>query len=193
MISLIFLLGAGASVEAGMPLVAQLTTELRDQLPYIRDINGERRTEFLDLFNALAEYEAGIRSNYERFFEWLHFLVQGQSGSFRKAVTFNLDQRLVDAAPFLILEHQAARIGNSTLPTPVCHIPARLFRSERKSPQSVYDQLRSLCRRCVSFQLHRCRYWIPSEHRTLEPITISKRRARNQPLQVARISELGPQ
>jgi NAD-dependent SIR2 family protein deacetylase len=102
MISVIFLLGAGASVNAGMPLVAQLTTELRDRLPYIRDINGERRTEFLDLFNALAEYEPGIRSNYERFFEWLRFLVQGQSGSFKKAVTFSLDQRLVDAAPFLI-------------------------------------------------------------------------------------------
>jgi hypothetical protein len=103
MSSVIFLLGAGASFDAGMPLVAQVTTELTDRMPDIRDINGERRPEFLDLFNALAEYEPRIRSNYERFFEWLQFLLRGQSGSFRKVVTFNLDQRLVDAVPFLIL------------------------------------------------------------------------------------------
>ena len=100
--SVIFLLGAGASFDAGMPLIAQLTTELRDRLPDTSDMNGERRAEFRDLFDAIAEFEPGVRYNYERFFEWLRFLRQGQSGSFRKAVTFNLDQRLVDAVPFLI-------------------------------------------------------------------------------------------
>lgn len=98
----IFLIGAGASVDAGMPLVAQLTKELRDRLPDVRDINGEQRAEFPDLFDALAEYEPEIRSNYESFFEWLTFLLQGQTGSFRKAVTFRLDQRLVDAVPYLV-------------------------------------------------------------------------------------------
>lgn len=102
MSAVIFLIGAGASFDAGMPLVAELTKELRDRLPDVRDINGARRAEFIDLFDALAEYEPEIRCNYERFFEWLSFLLQGQTGSFRKAVTFSLDQRLVDAVPYLV-------------------------------------------------------------------------------------------
>lgn len=98
----IFLIGAGASVDAGMPLVAQLTKELRDRLPHVRDINGKRHPEFLELFDALAEYEPEIRCNYERFFVWLSFLFQAQTGSFRKAVYFKLDERLVDAVPHLM-------------------------------------------------------------------------------------------
>jgi SIR2-like protein len=97
----IFLIGAGASADAGMPLVAQLTAELRDLLPHIHDINGKRHPEFLSLFDALAEYDPEIRYNYERFFEWLNFLHQGQTGSFRKATKFTLEQRLVDAVPHL--------------------------------------------------------------------------------------------
>lgn len=102
MSQILFFIGAGASVDAGMPLVSELTKELRDRLPDLRDINGARRSEFAELFDALAEYEPGIQSNYERFFEWLSFLNQGQTGAFRHAVKFKLEPRLVAAVPFLI-------------------------------------------------------------------------------------------
>ena len=51
----VFLIGAGASFDAGMPLVTQLTEELRDRLPNIPDMKGKQRTEFPDLFDAIAE------------------------------------------------------------------------------------------------------------------------------------------
>lgn len=102
MSSVVFLLGAGASMDAGMPSAAQLTASLREQLPSLKDMKGNTRAEFSELFDALAEYEPEIRENYERFFEWLTFLRQGQTGSFRKVVTFKLDHRLVDAVPCLV-------------------------------------------------------------------------------------------
>jgi hypothetical protein len=98
----IFLIGAGASVDAGLPLVTELTEELRARLSDLRDMNGNRCTEFPELFDSLAEYDPEIRSNYEKFFEWLNFLRQGQTGAFGKAACFKLDQRLVDAVPYLI-------------------------------------------------------------------------------------------
>lgn len=98
MSSVVFLVGAGASVDAGLPLVAQLTKELRARLPDVRDINGEGGAEFSELFDALAAYEPEIEQNYERFFEWLIFLAKAQMGPFSKAVTFKLDKRFVDAS-----------------------------------------------------------------------------------------------
>jgi hypothetical protein len=97
MSSIVFLLGAGASVDAGMPLVGEVTQELRDRLSEVRDINLNFSTEFRELFDAVSEYEPGICSNYERFFEWLRFLRQGQTGSFARAVKFSLRQRLLRA------------------------------------------------------------------------------------------------
>ena len=85
-----------------MPSVAQLTASLRERLPSLKDVNGNKHVEFSVLFDTLAEYDPEIRENYECFFEWLTFLLQGQTGSFRKAVTFKLDQRLVDAVPHLV-------------------------------------------------------------------------------------------
>jgi hypothetical protein len=97
----IFLIGAGASIDAGMPLVAQLTAELKSCLQDVRDINGQQHPEFLELFDALAEYEPTIRANYERFFDWLSFLDRGQRYPFKEAINFNLEQRLLDAIPHL--------------------------------------------------------------------------------------------
>lgn len=115
-----FLLGAGASKDAGMPLVAELTKELRNRLPGVRDINGNLRSEFADLFDALTEYDCEIRNNYERFFEWLMLLVRGQSGSFRHVVSFRLEQRLISAAPCLA----------SSIKRPILEI----MRSRHRSP-----------------------------------------------------------
>jgi hypothetical protein len=91
-----FLLGAGASADANMPLVDQLTSELRKRLPHVLDVNGNRCSEFPELFDTLAEYDPEIRRNYERFFEWLRFLKDAQ-GPFKQGVRVKLDRRLRDA------------------------------------------------------------------------------------------------
>lgn len=96
----IFLLGAGASRDAGMPLVQQVTKELRDRLPAHHGPNGPQ-PEFPDLFDRLADYDPVVRDDYERFFEWLDYLSKGLREGFREAVAFKLEHRLVDAVPFL--------------------------------------------------------------------------------------------
>ena len=53
----IFLLGAGASMDAVFPNVAGLTHELRDRLPHVRDRNGETCAEFPELFDAIAQHD----------------------------------------------------------------------------------------------------------------------------------------
>lgn len=98
MSSAIFLLGAGASMDAGMLSVAQLTASLRERLPSLRDINGNTRAEFLALFEAIARHDDEVPQNYERFFEWLVLMRQGQKAPFHKLVRFELEQPLVTAA-----------------------------------------------------------------------------------------------
>jgi hypothetical protein len=98
-----FLLGAGAARDAGLPLVADLTKGLRDKLPTLHGKHGIQCAEFPDLFDALVQYDCEVNGNYERFFEWLSFLEKGRTGSFQRAVKFKLDQRLVAAVPFLIM------------------------------------------------------------------------------------------
>jgi len=66
---LIFLLGGGASVDAGMPAVAGLTKELKRRLPRLRDINGKRRAGLARLFDAVARVDPSILCNHERFFD----------------------------------------------------------------------------------------------------------------------------
>lgn len=79
----IFLLGAGASVDAGMPTVAQLTKELRCQLP---------------LFDTIATYDPAINDNYERFFGWLMLLRRVQMDPFRKAIQIKMEPSLATTA-----------------------------------------------------------------------------------------------
>ncbi len=80
----IFLLGAGASVEAGMPMVVGLTEKLRSILHEIPDVNGKLRPEFKCLFERIAEVDKDIENNYERFFEWLNLLNKAQKSPFSK-------------------------------------------------------------------------------------------------------------
>lgn len=95
---IVFLLGAGASIDAGMPSVVKLTAGLRERLPRLKDINGNTRAEFPTLFDAIARRDGEVTKNYERFFEWLALLRQGQKDPFYKVVRFDLDQHLVTAA-----------------------------------------------------------------------------------------------
>jgi hypothetical protein len=99
---LIFLLGAGASKDAGMPLVSELTAELRERLPELRDMNCNTRKEFPALFDAIATHDPKVRNNYERFFEWLSFLHKAaHTPHFSKVTYLKLGQQLVAAVPYL--------------------------------------------------------------------------------------------
>lgn len=94
----VFLIGAGASVDAGMPLVTTLTEELRERLPHVRDMNGCTRADFGALFDAIANHDDEVTKNYERFFEWLAIIRQAQMTPFNKLTCFALDQQLLTAA-----------------------------------------------------------------------------------------------
>jgi len=96
----IFLLGAGASADAGMPLVAELTRELRQRL------HSDADFRCAELFDALTKCDPEIASNYERFFEWIQLLIKLQTKPFRQLVSgYVVDQELLNAAqhaPFLV-------------------------------------------------------------------------------------------
>jgi hypothetical protein len=94
----IFLLGAGASIDAGMPSVTDLAGELRRRLPGVRDINGQTCRKFLQLFDAIAECDPEARNNYERFFEWLLLFIQVQREPYRRAIGINFGPDLAEAA-----------------------------------------------------------------------------------------------
>ena len=85
-------------MSAGFPLMAGLTSELRNRLPRVRDENREIRTEFPDLFDAIVQHDPEVATNYERFLEWIGLLRKGQVDPFRKLTSFNLDPVLVQAA-----------------------------------------------------------------------------------------------
>ena len=95
---IIFLLGAGASVDAGFPDVAKLTRGIRKRLPYLKDETGYVRTEFPELFDIVAFHDPVSRKNYERFIEWIALIRRGEKYPFDKLTTFNLPPHLVAAA-----------------------------------------------------------------------------------------------
>jgi hypothetical protein len=94
----VFLLGAGASIEAGMPSVVSLTKQLRCQLPSVRDVNGKIRPGFAKLFDRISRYDPQVLTNYERFFEWTEYLLKTQKDPFRHITRIKLGRHLIDAA-----------------------------------------------------------------------------------------------
>jgi len=101
MSGLIVLLGAGASVDAGMPTVADLTKELRQRLPDLRDMNGKRGADFPRLFDRIARLDPTASCNYERFFQWIEFLFKARVEPFGQIVELKIGSRLVDAASYI--------------------------------------------------------------------------------------------
>jgi len=102
---LIFLLGAGASVDAGLPTVDQLTKQLRTRLPELSDVNGIHRPEFGEVFNLIEAYDPLVGRNYERFFEWIKLLLDCQKEPFRKIIETKISAALIEAMahlPFVI-------------------------------------------------------------------------------------------
>jgi hypothetical protein len=93
----IFLLGAGASVDAGMPMVQQLTKKLRKRLPDIPDIHGTSRPEFSQVFDLIEAQDSSVTGNYERLFEWIKLLLDVQKEPFRRIVAVQLDRSITEA------------------------------------------------------------------------------------------------
>lgn len=92
-----FLLGAGASVDARMPTVKELTEKLRKRLPDIPDINGTSRPEFSQVFDRIEAHDSSVAWNYERLFEWIKLILHVQEEPFRRLITVKLDQSIIDA------------------------------------------------------------------------------------------------
>jgi hypothetical protein len=93
---LIFLLGAGASVDAGLPTVAKLTEHLRNRLPTLSDPNGVIRPEFGQVFDLIETYDPSVAKNYERFFEWIKLLLDVKKEPFRKLICTNISNQFIE-------------------------------------------------------------------------------------------------
>lgn len=99
----VFLMGAGASVDAGMPTVAKLTKDLRERLPSLCDINGEPCPEFGQIFDFVQQYEQSVVSNYERLFEWIKLILDVGRDPFRKLIKIDMNPKLVEAMAHLTM------------------------------------------------------------------------------------------
>lgn len=100
---IVFLLGAGASVDAGMLTVADLTKQLRELLPNLQDVNGKQRHDFGEVFDFIASQDQEVATNYEMFFEWIKVLLEVQRDPFRKIVDVRISSELTDAIGHLPL------------------------------------------------------------------------------------------
>ena len=63
-------------------------------LPSVRD-------EFPKLFDAVADRDPEVRKNYERFFACLELMTPGPEKPSQRLISFNLEEYLVQAAPYL--------------------------------------------------------------------------------------------
>lgn len=64
----IFLLGAGGTVDAGMPTIKELTECLRDHFARHKD------REFIEIYELIAKADRMVEINYERFFEYIELI-----------------------------------------------------------------------------------------------------------------------
>jgi hypothetical protein len=122
---IIFLLGAGASMDAGMPSIVNLTRELCGRLSTLSDWAGKVHPEFPRLFTALAALDPSVTENYERLFEWLELLIKVQGQPYQPAFLVNIPANLAGVA--------SAR--RSDINRPIC----KIFHERRKActPESL--------------------------------------------------------
>lgn len=66
----IFLLGAGATVDAGMPTVKELTECLRERFANHKD------RKFIEIYELIAKADRMVEVNYEKFFEYFELIKQ---------------------------------------------------------------------------------------------------------------------
>ena len=92
-----FLLGAGATVDADMLTVAKLTEELKNSLPTLLDENGIQRPEFGEIFDLFEQCRGADAKNYEKFFEWIQVLLKVHEPAFRNVINTNIAPAQIDA------------------------------------------------------------------------------------------------
>jgi len=113
--NIIFLLGAGASDDAGMPMVAQLTKELRKRLPDLPDVNGVCHPEYGQLYDLIEAQDPLVAQNYERFFEWVRLILDVRREPFRQLIETKLEPSLIEAMGHLpfVIRKEFAQLLNS--------------------------------------------------------------------------------
>lgn len=102
---IIFFLGAGASVDAGMPTVAQFTQSLKESLANLRDVDGIPRPQFKQFFDLVSEQDHTVEENYERFFEWVKLVLNVRREPYRELIDLRIPPGLLDvitSLPFVI-------------------------------------------------------------------------------------------
>jgi hypothetical protein len=112
---LVFLLGAGASVNAGMPTVAELTKKLRQSLLEMSNVDGLLCPELGQIFDLFAKGNPSLAENYERFFEWVAFLTYAHMGPYRNFCEIKIDPRLLQKMADIrcVIEGEIAKILGS--------------------------------------------------------------------------------
>lgn len=108
----IFLLGAGASKEAGMPLVKEFTINLRQKLSELSS-DSQRYDQIFDL---IAKGDPDTEKNYEKFFEYLYLLPKIQKKGFQNIITIQPEYNsLIETAARLCMEigHEVKRLFQS--------------------------------------------------------------------------------
>jgi hypothetical protein len=117
---IVFLLGAGASVDAGLPTVAKLTEDLRNRLPTLSDPNGVIRPEFGQVFDLIETYDPSVAKNYERFFEWIKLLLDVKKEPFRKLICTNISNQFIELMAHLsfVVGEEIAHLLQSKPTTP---------------------------------------------------------------------------
>lgn len=112
---IIFLLGAGASADARMPMVAQLTRDLRKRLPEIPDVNGVRHPENGQLYDLIESQDPLVATNYERFFEWIKLILSVRKKPFNQLIETKIGPSLIEVIGHLtfVIGHEIAQLLNS--------------------------------------------------------------------------------
>lgn len=84
-------------MDAGMPTVADLTRELRLRLCHVPDVNNRVPPEFAEVFDRIAQVDAEVAKNYERFFEWIALILKARQRPFRNLLCAVLDEACIEA------------------------------------------------------------------------------------------------
>ncbi len=108
----IFLLGAGASVDAGMPTVKELTSELRSRLRAIRP-------EFEQVFELIEKNDPSVAQNYERLFEWIVLILKVNEEPFRKIIETRIESSMIASIAGIYMD--------------VCRVIKDLFEARRSN------------------------------------------------------------
>jgi len=80
-----------------MPLVKELTEELRKRLPNIPDVNGNQRSEFGQVFDLIEAEDPSVKGNYERLFEWIKLISHVRKEPFKRIISVRLDPSIINA------------------------------------------------------------------------------------------------